>query len=226
MLVKQLSKSWRVDLYNENNPAAFHKYRLLDFSVIDKLVKKSLAPIVLLKPILDTYRSQLLLLMFPTARLIFAYRHYVDVIESSLKRFGDTSRITHVNSWVRENFREFAVLPPPQKTRNLISSLWKPDLNPESGAALYWLFYNQLYFDLELDQEYRARLVCYESVVTNPVNEMDGLCQFLGLPFEPGIAEGIFDTSVKHDHSLDIDPEILAECETLWQRMFQQALVS
>jgi len=225
MLVKQLSKSWRVDLFNENNPEAFQKYRLKDYAAIDALIEKSLAQIVVFKPILDTYRSRDLLLRFPDARLIFAYRHFGDVIESSLKRFGESSRLSHVNSWVNNNFQEFAALPPPQKTRDLVCSLWKPDLNPESAAALYWLFYNQLYFDLDLNQEERVKRVCYESVVTDPAREMEALCHFLNLPFEPEIARGIFDSSIKHNPSNAVAPHILAECEDLWQRMRQLKVV-
>ncbi|VAW31168.1 hypothetical protein MNBD_CHLOROFLEXI01-4666, partial [hydrothermal vent metagenome] len=54
MFIWQLEKSWQIELYNEDHPAAFDVYRLRDYDVIEELIEKSQAPFTLLKPILDT----------------------------------------------------------------------------------------------------------------------------------------------------------------------------
>ncbi len=222
MIVHHLSRSWRTELYNEDNPAAFELWRLRDLSIIEELIDRSQAQWVLFKPILDTYQTQILLSRFPNAKFIFVFRHYDDVINSSLKRFGRQNRIRNVNNWINNDFGEFRKVPPPEKTKALIRSLWKPSLNQEAGGALYWLFQNRLFYDLDLDQNERVKLVRYESVVSNPDGEFKSLCQFLNLEFEPQITNGIFSSSIKRSDPPEVDPEIRAACEELWLDLCRQ----
>jgi hypothetical protein len=223
MLVMQLGRSWQLDIYNENSAAAFENWFLRDFPVIQQLIDDSHAPIVLFKPILETYRACRLLEQFPDAKIVFAFRHYHDVVNSSLKKFGVQNRINHVNGWIKDDFSEFADLRPPLETQEYIRACWQPDLSPQSGAALYWLFQNRLFFDLGLADSNSARLVCYEAVVSNPAEQFAALCDFLEVRFEPPMAEGIFDSSIQRDSIPLIDPHIEQECEQLWQRLGRHA---
>lgn len=219
MLLHHLGRSWAVDPYNENQAAAFEKFRLRPLDEIEKLVERSYAQVALFKPVLCTPHSCQYLTKFPNARLIFVYRHYDDVVNSSLKRFGEADRLAHVNAWVADDFSEFAPFQPPALTKAIVCELWKPSLSPESAAALYWLFYNRLYFDLGLHQEKRAKLLGYESLVANAGLEIREACLFLGIKFEPIMASGVFSTSVGRDQSPPIEPAIKSACETLWQQL-------
>ena len=221
MIVHQLDKSWRIDLFNEDNPAAFEKWRLRDLEVIAGLMRDSSAEIVVFKPILNTHQTRDLLAKFPESRVIFTFRQYDDVINSSLKRFGVDNRLNHIRSWMSNDFGEFKSADPPQETKQLIRSLWRPELNAQSGAALYWLFYNRLYYDLHLDQENRALLTRYETIVADPERHFKTICAFLGISYEPNLAEGVFASSIRRDPSPDIDPQVNAACEDLWQRLCQ-----
>jgi hypothetical protein len=219
MLLHHLGRSWAVDPFNENNPAAFEKFRLRPPDVIEKLVDRSYAHAAVFKPVLTTPHSCQYLNKFPNARMIFIYRHYNDVVNSSIKRFGPADRLTHVNSWIADDFGEFAPVAPPEETKAIVRKLWKPDLSPELAAALYWLFYNTLYFDLGLIRDDRVRLVGYESLVANPGPHLEAACDFLGLKFEPKMTAGIFATSVSRHEVPAIDQEIETACEILWQRL-------
>jgi hypothetical protein len=222
MMVFHLDKSWRVELYNEDNPQAFQNYRFRDFRVIDGLIRQSPAHFVIFKPILNTHQTIQMLEHFPTVRIIFALRHYTDVINSSLKRFGVMNRIGHVRAWMEDDFSEFRSAPPPAETKAEIRRLWKPGLNPESGAALYWFFYNRLYYDLKLNQHPRVRLVRYESLVAEPEKGFREICEFLGLPFEEKMIEGVFATSIRRDATPALDAEIQAACDALWEQMSRE----
>lgn len=223
MLTYHLGRSWRLDAYNENDAAAFNRWRLRDLETIDALVSESYAEFVLFKPILDTQKSQIFLSTFPTARVIFVFRHFDDVINSSMKKFGKASRLDHVNSWITDDFAEFAPVSPPAATKAYIRSLWQPSLSPESGAALYWLYYNRLYLDLHLDQDERVRLLRYESLTAAPEEQVGSLCDFLGLPFEEQFVEGIFSTSVGRNPAPVVDDRLREECEALWQELTERA---
>ena len=222
MLVYYLSRLWHIELYNEDNPAAFKDWRLRELKNVRMLIDRSQAHIALFKPILDTYRVHVLLSRFPESKVLFAFRHYNDVINSSLKKFGVTNRINHVKAWMNEDFGEFAIAPPPKTIKDFIRSLWKPSLSPESGAALFWLFHNQLFYDLNLGQNERVKLVRYESVVSEPIEEFKKICHFINVPFEPYITKGVHSSSIKRDSSPEIDPEIQVACESLWQSLCQR----
>jgi hypothetical protein len=223
MFIWQLEKSWQIELYNEDHPAAFDVYRLRDYDVIEGLVEKSQAPFTLLKPILDTVQTMRLLNHFPGSKAIFAFRHYTDVINSSLKRFGTYNRLNHVKGWMAEDFAEFDVAPPPETSKLMVRALWQDDLSPEEGAALYWLFYNRLYYDLGLEEDERVYLVRYESLVTEPRKQFEQVIRFLGAEFEEQMVEGVHAKSINKNDSPPLRPAILAACEEMYEQMTQDA---
>jgi hypothetical protein len=229
MLVYHLTRSWHIDLYNEDNPAAFEKWFLRDLSIIEKVVADSYAPITLFKPIKDTYRIHTLLERFPHAKALFSFRHFDDVINSSRKRFyvdfgkkmgKMVEEITPpVDRWMQDDFVEYAAAPPPAITKQFIRSLWHVSLSLESKIALHWLFVNSLYFDLELDSDPTIKAVRYESLVLNPKAEFKAICEFLTIPFEAKMVNDVFASSINKKNAPDLAPAIRAACEKLYQRL-------
>ncbi len=219
MLASSLSRSWNINLFNEDNPQAFEHWRLRDLSIIESLVEHNYAPIVLFKPILDTYRIGQFLAYFTNAKAIFIFRQVDDVVNSSLKKFGTEDRIGHVNDWIVNDFQEFSMAMPPQSTRELIRGLWKPNLSPGSGAALYWLFQNSLFFDLNLSRNKEVALVQYEAVVTSPTHEFRKICEFLDIKYAPKFSKNIFASSIKRDNVPEIDSEIRDACDLLFGQL-------
>lgn len=223
MMVLQLGKSWQVDVFNENHPAAFRNWYLEPNPVIARLVAESRAPVALFKPILETYRAQQLLADFPDSRLLFAFRHFDDVIPSSIKKFGPEDRLSHLRAWMADDFQEYAAAPPPPASRNLIRSLWRPDCTAEDAAALFWLFTNRLYFDLGLEGEPRVLPVQYEALATRPEAGLRRICAFLGLAFDARMLEGISKAAVRRSPASALDPDIRTACEDLWAALCRSA---
>ena len=229
MLVFHLTRSWHIDLYNEDNPAAFEKWFLRDFSVIETLIDQSQAPLVLLKPIKDTFRIRALQERFPAAKVLFAFRHFDDVINSSRKRFyvdfgkkvGKTvAQITPpVDRWMQDDFAEYGIAPPPVATKALIASLWRADLNLESKIALHWLFVNRLFFDLKLDEDDSVKAIRYESLVSEPAAEFRAICDFLEIPFSDEMGEGVFASSINKKETPELDVAIREACELVYGRL-------
>src|SRR5690606_18939230 len=146
MLLRHLGRSWQVEAYNENQPEAFERWRLRDLPTIAGLISDSPAPVVAFKPILNTPQTHQFLDEFPEARLIFIFRHFDDVINSSMKKFGKANRLTHVREWMAGDFDEFKVAPP-AVTKATVEAHWRPDMGNASGAALYWLLCDRLHLD-------------------------------------------------------------------------------
>jgi hypothetical protein len=235
MIVFHLAKSWQVKLYNEDNPDAFLYWRLRDYPVIDNLLKESYAPVTLFKPILDTYRILSLLERYPTAKVLFAFRHFDDVINSTRQRFYNkyglytpSKKVPNhdtrdpITLWVANDFAEFSQAPIPDETKRIIKEKWHSSLNLDSNIALRWLFVNRLYFDLNLFQDERVKIVHYESAVAEPEREFKDIFQFLDLKYEPHVIEGVFSSSIGKNAPPQIDPTIREDCEELLERLLQQ----
>jgi hypothetical protein len=214
MLLKQLGTTWQIEAFNEDHPIAFKNWRLERLDIIEEVIKRCPAPIALFKPILSTTQSNEFLIRFPDAKILFVFRNYHDVINSSLKRFGVENRIDHLRSWVLDDFAEFCFAPPPERTKQFIRSLWNPLINPETGAALYWLFYNRLYYDLGLYNDDRVWLVNYENLVQDPQSEFEKITHFIEIPYTGKLIEG-----VKRHPSPSVSGNVLHACEDLWQTM-------
>jgi hypothetical protein len=223
MLVWQLEKSWQVQLYNEDHPAAFDNYRFRSPAVIESLLTASRAPITLFKPILDTVQTPFLLDRFLNGKAVFVFRHYNDVINSSLKKFGTNNRINHVRDWMENDFAEFDVAPPLETTKRFIRDLWRQDLSAEEGAALYWLFYNRLFTDLGLQADPRVLLICYETLVTNADDQFRRLITFLEAQWEERFSAGVFSSSINKHKAPNICAEISAACDALYAQLVEDA---
>jgi hypothetical protein len=219
LVASQLARSWQVDLFNENHPQAFDQFRLRGFPVIAGLARASHARISLFKPILDTHLSVRLLQHFAGAQILFAFRHYSDVISSAVKYFGPDRWQSRVSAWLDSDFAEFAAAPLPEATRRAITDIYPGALSPEAACALYWLLYNRLFFDLGLNADPRVRLVNYEDVVVSPRQNFQAACQFLGVRYDRRMAQGIYGSSVRQEPQAVIEPTILSACDQLWQRL-------
>ncbi|HJS28795.1 MAG TPA: hypothetical protein VJ768_04205 [Anaerolineales bacterium] len=232
MIVYHIAKSWQVLLFNEDNPKAFELWRLRDFGVIDGLLSESQARVTLFKPILDTYRTKFILDRYPAGKVLFAFRHYSDVINSSRNRFYDKSgKFTPskkvpdhdprdpVEVWVSNDFLEYSDAPLREESKNLIKGLWQPNLSLESLIALRWLLTNRLFFDLELFADDRVMIINYEDTVTAPEVEFKKIFQFLNLDYHYKVIEGIFSSSVGKDVQPDLDPAIRQQCDELFSEL-------
>lgn len=233
MLVFHLTRSWCIDLYNEDNPAAFEQWFLRDFATIDHLIAESPAPIVLLKPIKDTYQIRNLQAHYPASKVLFACRHFDDVINSSVKRFyvdyggkiGKTvNEITPpIERWMADDFAEYHLAPPPVATKRFLRELWRDGFNLESKIAFHWLFVNSLFFDFGLDQDETVRLVQYESLVSRPAQEFRAICDFMSIPFDEQMVADVFSSSISKKKAPELDTAVREACEAVWQRLCQHS---
>jgi hypothetical protein len=220
MVVYRLNRSWEIELYNEHSAMAFDNCKFRPPEVIKGLIDRSLAPLVLFKPISDTHRTDFLLMEFPQSKTLFTYRHFDDSVRSLLRAFGE-KMARHIERCVEDDFRYLYPYAPKSKTKNLIKALYHPGLNPESKVALYWVFHNRFYFDLDLDKNVNVKLVQYESLVQDPERYFKSICNFIGIGFVHRMVEGIY-VPVKRKGLLRISPEIKSLCEDLWKRLCAQ----
>lgn len=208
-----LSRSWDVELINEDNPKAFDNWRLKDLNVVRDVVASSRARYVVLKPIVETLRAQSFLQEFESSRLIFVTRNPYDAINSQVRFFGD-KQVKAVKNWVKTDFRKQPQTP--AYLREFIASQCHEDLTKEDAAGLYWILYNDGYRFLHLQDEDRVLLVSYENLVQNPAKTTQEIATFLDLEWTRSMAEDVYSGSVGKNKKPDLSPSIDRECQKVW----------
>jgi hypothetical protein len=214
MLTNSLGRSLEVEAYNEDDSAAFHHLRLLSFETTEKLIGQSYAKAIIFKSICETYKTKLFFEKFPRGKAIFIYRHFNDCIGSMVRVFGD-KQFQQLKKWLDTDFRRFAAAPPSIEAKGLIQNLYHSGLSDASGAAVYWLFWNQFYFDLGLSRDPRVTSVQYELLVQKPEEYLRHLCDFIGITFVSSICEAVHSRSINKYPLPDIEPAIRNRCEKL-----------
>jgi len=211
-----LSKGWRVELINEDNPKAFENWRLRGVAVVEQAVCSSGADLVLFKPIVETLRAQEFLAEFPSAVVIFVVRNPHDAINSMVRFFGE-GQVRAVKSWVETDFSRQPQAP--AELREFIASHCHADLSVEDAAGLYWLLYNSSYLFLDLPSSPRVAKIRYENLVQEPDETMQEICDFLGMKWFPSMTDEVYAGSVGKNRKPDLSPAIERRCSEVWERL-------
>ena len=138
------------------------------------------APLVVMKPLVETQRVRTLLNYFPNAKALFMYRHYSDVASSDLQKFGPRNAIDNIRPIAIGDTHNWRSAGASTAVRERIAQFFSENMNPNDAAALFWFARNQLYYDLELAAHSEVMLCRYEHLVAEPWPSCSGSTTFTG----------------------------------------------
>jgi hypothetical protein len=217
LLMDVLDASLATQVFHETDPRAFDRYEMRDLAVIKQLAENCPASVFVIKALCELDRIKLLMDAFTPAKTLWVVRDWRDSVNSAIKSFGNFvpqwQRLAHgdTNDWRGRGMS----LP----TRELLAALYHPDASEAEGAAIMWFYRNALFFEQQLAADPRVRVVFYEDLVRQPMDEVAAVYDFLGLPgFSAAIASRIHARSVKHRSPSDISPSVVALCDDLLMR--------
>jgi len=221
MVVRGLEESPQFEVHNENDGAAFDRFRLRPDPVVRDIVLASGHRYVLFKPLCDSHRvDELLALDTPTGgRAIWAYRGVDGRVRSALAKFGDTNLrvLTDIAAGRGDGLWQAQRLS--EDNLELIRSFDWTSMSPASAAALFWYVRNSLFFDLGLDRRDDVLLSSYDALVAEPGARTHALASFLGLPWHPGLAAHIERRDATDAEPLDLDARVRRVCDDLEARL-------
>jgi len=221
MVMWTIERSPNVWVYHEHlwSPA-FRNYRLRSTETIDRLIRRSPAPIVAFKSICDTHLTDRYLARHTGSRAIWIYRSYKDVANSAVRNLGehqknvlrcivqgDTDRL----GWRGERL--------PGDYLDLVQEVFREDMPPHEACALFWYARNRFYFDLGLESDERVLLVRYEDLVGGSETPFERLFDFIGAAFEREVLDHIFSSAVGKSPFPAIHPRVETLCEQLSARL-------
>jgi hypothetical protein len=221
MVVRGLEESPEVEVHNENDGAAFDRFRLRPDPVLRKIILDSRHRYVLFKPLCDSHRvDELLALDTPTAgRAIWAYRGVDGRVRSALAKFGDTNLrvLTDIAAGRAGDMWQAQRLSP--ASVDLIQSFDWASMSPASAAALFWYVRNNLYFDLGLDRRGDVLLSSYDALVADPEAGTRRMASFLGLAWDRDLADHIERRDGGRPAPVELDPRVRRLCDDLEERL-------
>lgn len=229
MLDRCFRKDFRTKVYGELGLAVGHdnssQYddarRLKTFAEVEQIVAKEKAPLLIAKPIVESQNALALLHHFPGSKVIWVYRHYKDVANSSLKKFGTESTKKNLTpiidptigpGWASEKVSE--------QTRQIVANYYSEDTPIYDGKVLFWYVRNILFFELKLHENPTVMLCRYEDIVTNPSQVMRNIYKFINYDY-PGdhLVEGIHNHSVKLGKDIELNQNLEALCLGLLHKL-------
>lgn len=220
-----LSHVFRLDLdavtYDEVSPLSsqdkVQHLRLNPLPGVAARVLADRAPLVVLKPLVESQNLGVVLDIFPRARGIWLFRDFRDVAASSVHFFSAAVGHQDLEPILQGQSRSWKAEHLDPRIVAQIKALYRPAGGPHDAAALFWLARNSLFFSRGLDRDPRVRLCHYDRLVTRPAVEVRRLYDFIGRPY-PGdrILGDIFTRSRGRGLELELSPPVAEACGLLW----------
>lgn len=180
---------------------------------------RNAAPLVVVKPLVESQRAAEILAVDPRWRAVWLYRDVRDVVLSNSQMFGKDNGYDDLAPIV-EGYRDWRADGLPDDLVDQIRTLHAAGLARHDAAALFWVARNRHFFTQGLDREPRVRLCRYEALVADPLGEMRRLYDMLGRPMPEQIANNkVFSSSVGRGGELTLSEPVRALCAETLERL-------
>lgn len=213
----------RAKVYRESSILSSNdpfKLRLNSLPLVKKRISRDKAPLIILKPLVESQNIIKLLENFQESYAIWLFRHYKDVTSSNLKQFGIENGINDLKPIANNqpgDWRSEKVTP---YTRSIINQFFNEELSPYDASALFWFARNQIFYDLKLDENPRILMCRYEDLASTPASIVKYIYDYIGLPFpENHLTKEVHKRSVKKGKDVLLSPAIENLCDKLLGRL-------
>jgi len=219
MLLQQLNRHISVDVHHEySNAMKYLKIKDLDY--IKDIIEKSKAKVVIFKPLEDSHRTLAFLDKFRGSLAIWVFRHFSDVVNSSMSLGWGRHHKEYIRKiYNGEDFEYSEPLNLNERNVKLIRETYDPTTTPEACVALIWYLRNTIYFDYEMDDNEDILLVQYEQIVSNPVEQINNILSFAGLPYTKSVSKNIHAKSVHKQPRVQIGSGVRELCDSLYSKL-------
>lgn len=223
LMTRVFERDVNAKVYRESSKLSSQDPEELKLNPLDsvyKTISRNKAPLIVLKPLVESQNATNMLDVMPNARVLWMYRHYLDVTASYLKAFGQHSGIRDLRIIVNQESNNWRSEKVSAETRALIQSYFSEDMNSHDALALFWYARNKLYFEQSLETNERVLLCRYDYFAQQPVLVMKRIYAFLDLPY-PGdqIGQDVRASSVGKGRRVNLLPDVAQLCEEMWAKL-------
>jgi len=223
-----LRKLFGVKGYNEFSELTVNgleKLRFPEFSEVQTVIRSTLHPYVVSKPLVESQQANIVLSKIQNSRGLWMYRNYKDVVNSFHKKFGDGVGHHHLDL-IREgqnaNWRAERV---PNHLKELVEECYTDLLSNQDATALYWFVRNSLYFEYDFKSITNLKLLKYEHFMLNTDFCISRICDLWDYNYQLNFEKLQFNTdSINKGKNVELSPKIDVLCEGLLSKMDKEFL--
>lgn len=220
MLMNIFHRDHRTESLNENSPKIAENFMLISDRVT-KAISASKAPVLVMKPILNSFDALYLLENHDNSKVIWVLRDYKDMIASSIKKFGTTVSDFMKDLILHGKGHNWLSRGVPMETREIISAIDVSDFTPYDWMALVWWSVNRT---IILDRLYdldRFLLLQYETLVQNPGALLETVYAFIGMEYRNKAAKYVHPASVGKGSAIQLHIQVEHLCHDLAEAIFR-----
>lgn len=217
--IQIMDQSPDIATYSEGTAPFFDGVLLEPLDRVRRLVARSAAPVVALKPICETHRVHELLDSFPGSKAVWIFRHYEDTVASASVKWTsgrDVLRRLAVRDFKAASWRAGGLS---EQRLALATRLYYDDMSLHEANAVMWYLRNALFFDLDAGSRPDVLLVRYEDLVASPQQHFARVFDFIGTPIPAAAVNAIRSSGRARRPFPDISREVSSLCEELHQRL-------
>jgi sulfotransferase family protein len=210
------------DIFDKDlNTKCFHEFsqissndsiggiRLNSLDLVKQEFSKFKAPLIVLKPLVESQNVPELLNFFDNGLALWMFRNYKDVASSNLKLLGVQNGINDLRPIVNHEPNNWRSEKVSEHVRKTILKYFSESMNPFDAAVLFWWARNSIFFDRELGQNPRVVMCSYEDFVLEPETFIRGIYRRLGQPFPTtNITANVHSKSRQKGKDIEISPQI------------------
>jgi hypothetical protein len=196
------------------------KIRLNPLPSVENVIDQIKAPLIVLKPLVETQNIIGLMDHFKNSKTLWMYRYYKDVAISNIRKFGIKNGIMDLKPIAMNESKNWRNERASKETRQIVLDYFSDDMNPHDAASLFWFVRNKLFFDLNLQKRIDVLPVKYENLAFRPSDVTKGIYRFLSIDY-PGnkVTRKVHSSSINKGKSIQLRPEIEKLCEDLYAKL-------
>lgn len=217
MIMDVLERSMETDTYHERDNRAFDNYQMKDRKIIHQLIESSTSQLFVIKSLCESQYLRSLMDEFEPSKALWVVRHFDDTVNSLMISFsGFAERIKLIAK--DRNSCGWRGRGMSNETHEIIRKFADNNINEATAAALKWYYRNILYFEQQLENDPRVKLIFYEKLVTDPVDEIKEISDFLGLKYHRRVHRWVSPRSIRRRLPPEIDSNVRELCSALLSR--------
>jgi hypothetical protein len=194
--------------------------RLNSLPTVKAALDKVKAPLIVMKPLVESQNAVQLLDVLDNTTAIWLYRDFLDVALSDLKKFPNTSgrgNLQPIFDYDENNWRSQNI---PKKLVETVKAVYSDALSELDCACLFWFVRNSLYFYQGLEKREDVVLWKYENLMFEPEKHFSHLSDNLNIDLmEYDFSETFSKSSIKKESSTKLSGEVESLCQELMKKL-------
>jgi len=221
-----LGREWQAKSYEEFSELTSQdpgeSIRLNPLADVQAVIEKDKVNMIVIKPLVESQNVDKLLEYFPGSKALWVYRHYRDVVQSSINKFGPEIGVRDLWPIVEGDGQNWRAERVPASVRDTVRTHFSDTMRPYDAAALFWFVRNSLYFELNFVAQPRILICKYEDLALYPRQVVRRIYNFLDYRF-PGnrIVSNVHAGSVGKGQDIVLSAEVEHLCSALWEKLEQ-----